>query len=178
MVERLIVCVAYLLFLKRRMIFCSWLCLCFTASFWRLKLFGPIFSPRSCTWHKRDSLSLFGQSPLYVDILIAHWRNRFSLAVTQKYNIKTLILLCSFPFFLFVLFLQPVMATEIFYPFILKERKGAFLLVFRSRQKSKWKDCETKLLCYTKNAQQTACAHVSLTGLGGKSPSRQKDLLD
>lgn len=33
------------------------------------------------------------------------------------------------------------MTTEMFYPFILKEEKGAFLLVFRRRQKSEWKDC-------------------------------------
>lgn len=34
--------------------------------------------------------------------------------------------------------------------------------------------CETKILDCIKNVQQTACAHVSLTGLGGKSVSRWK----
>jgi len=36
--------------------------------------------------------------------------------------------------------------------------------------------CEIKILHYTKDAQQTACSRVSLSG--GDLPSRQKDLLD
>lgn len=36
--------------------------------------------------------------------------------------------------------------------------------------------CEMKTLYYIENAQQIARAHVSLAGLGGNSPSRQKGL--